>query len=133
MLSYNSLTNKDLTYERFRTKDYVRIFNLFMQNKPNFQKPKMTINYCTERTYKDFIFSDLPKNKPKQSQNKPNQTQFADYAKQNHWRTKNTPTNAKYIPRELRPKLCFTSEHNSGIIIQPTNNSITNNPIEGDY
>ena len=44
MLSYNSLTNKDLTYERSRTKDYVRNFTLFMQNEPKFQKPKMNLN-----------------------------------------------------------------------------------------
>ena len=25
-----------------------------MQNKPKFQKPKMTVNYCTQRTYKDW-------------------------------------------------------------------------------
>ena len=71
-----SLYTNDLTYERIRTKDYVRNFNLFMQNKPNFQKPKITINYCTKRTYKDFLYSEHPKNKPKtnpiQSQFKPN-------------------------------------------------------------
>ena len=73
---YNSFSNKLLatqppqapTYERFRTKDYVRNFNLFMQNKPNFQKPKMTINYYTQRTYKNFHFLELLKNKPKQTQ-----------------------------------------------------------------
>ena len=62
---FNSLTNNDLFYEIFRTKNYVRKIKHFMQNKPKLPKPKTTITYCTQRTYKDFIFSEPLKNKPK--------------------------------------------------------------------
>ena len=71
MLSYNSLTNKDLIYERFRTKDYVRNFNLFMQNEPKLYNPTTIISSCSKRTYNNFCFSDLPKNEPKRTQNEP--------------------------------------------------------------
>ena len=61
----NSLYIKDLTYERFRTKDYVRNFNLFMRNEPKFYNPTTIISFCPKRTYNDFYFSDFPQNEPK--------------------------------------------------------------------
>ncbi len=67
----NSLANNDLTHSRQSTKDFVRNFNLFMQNEPKFQKPKIAINYCPQRTYTDFAFSKLLENEPKRTQNEP--------------------------------------------------------------
>ena len=67
----NSLTNNDLTNLQQPTKDFVRNFNPFMQNKPKLRNRKMTISYCTQRTYKDPHPLEPLKNKPKQSQNKP--------------------------------------------------------------
>ena len=98
MLSYNSLTNNDLTNlclrlhlrwynnhhehqdtrywmhpgKRQPTKDYVRNFKHFMQNEPKFYNPPIILYPCQRRTYNNFYFSDLTKNEPKRTQNKPN-------------------------------------------------------------
>ena len=64
-------TRTELRVTNQSTKDFVRNFNLFMQNEPKFQKPKITINYCPQRTYKDFAFSKLLENEPKRTQNEP--------------------------------------------------------------
>ena len=50
--------------------------NPFMQNKPKLRKLKMTINYCTQRTYKDSRPLELPENKPKQSQTPKHQNDY---------------------------------------------------------
>jgi len=44
-----------------------------LQNKPNFQKPKMNLNLYPEVAYENIILPDDPKNKPN---SKPNQIQF---------------------------------------------------------
>ena len=67
----NSLYDKGLFYERFRTKDYVRNFTLFMQNKPKLYNHITIISPCTKGAYDNFRLFGLPKNKPKQTQNKP--------------------------------------------------------------
>ena len=60
----NSLANNDLTNLQQPTKDYVRNYKQYMQNKPKFYNPHIILTTYPERTYKDFIFSELPKNKP---------------------------------------------------------------------
>ena len=76
-------------YAIISTNSYVRIYKLFMQNKPNFRNDKMNITLDMTSNYK--ILSALwgqktkpiqtqfkankAKNKPNLSQNKPNQTQ----------------------------------------------------------
>ena len=69
---YNFFSNKLLSIRPIST-NVERPLQIapFMQNKPKSQKPKMAINYCTKRTYKDSRPLELLKNKPKQSQNKP--------------------------------------------------------------
>ena len=70
MNCHNLFANKDLTAQyalpniSTNVKNPLQI-NQNMQNKPKLQKPKMTISYCTKRTYKDFFFLEPPKNKPK--------------------------------------------------------------------
>ena len=67
----NSLYTKDIFYERLRTKDYVRNFNLFMQNEPKYYNPCIILTARPERTYNNFRPSDFPKNEPKRTQNEP--------------------------------------------------------------
>jgi hypothetical protein len=47
-----------------------------MQNKPNFRKTKMKLNFYLTKTYENNLCSGLlenkPKTNPKQTQNKPN-------------------------------------------------------------
>ncbi len=45
--------------------------HLFMQNEPKLRKPEMTINYYTQRTYKDPHLLEPLKNEPKRTQNEP--------------------------------------------------------------
>ena len=71
LLGHKTGDNNDLTYERFRTKDYVRNFNLFMQNEPKFYNPYIILTTYPERTYNSFGFSDFPKNEPKRTKNEP--------------------------------------------------------------
>ncbi len=71
MLAHNSLSSNDLTNLRQPTKDFVRNFHLFMQNEPKLRKPEMTINYCTQRTYKVPHLLEPLKNEPKRTQNEP--------------------------------------------------------------
>ncbi len=68
---FNSFSNNDLIYERFRTKDYVRNFNLFMQNEPKFYNSCIIISSRPQRTYNIFHPSDFPENEPKRTQNEP--------------------------------------------------------------
>jgi len=49
----------------------------FMQNKPNFGKAQMNVNKVLTRDYENIANCKLRKNKPKQSQYKPKQSQFA--------------------------------------------------------
>jgi len=51
--------------------------DLFMQNKPNFQKAKMNVNPYITMNYKNFIPLAGQKTNPKQTQFKPNQTQLS--------------------------------------------------------
>ena len=71
MLLYNSLTNNDLTNLRQPTKDYVRNFNLFMQNEPKLYNPQTFLSPCSQSTYNNFFPSNLAKNEPKRTQNEP--------------------------------------------------------------
>ncbi len=48
-----------------------------MQNKPNLQKVKMNLNFYPTKDYENKRLADAAKTKPIQTQNKPNQTQFA--------------------------------------------------------
>ncbi len=46
------------------TNSYVRIYKLFMQNKPNFRMAKMNVSNIITRNYKNFIPLAGQKNKP---------------------------------------------------------------------
>jgi len=57
--------------------------NYFMQNKPNFRKAKMKLNFYSAKDYENETAFSLRENKPNQTQfqpkneaNKPNRTQF---------------------------------------------------------
>jgi len=63
------------------------IMTSFMQNKPNFRKAKMKLNFYSTKDYERNDIFAVPENKansnpikaktnPKQTQSKPNQTQF---------------------------------------------------------
>ena len=83
--------------EKRTTKDYVRNYNLFMQNEPNlclfwavsgdceekrtqnepnsnpiYEMPKMNVNKILTKSCEIYAFTDAEK----QTQNKPNQTQY---------------------------------------------------------
>jgi hypothetical protein len=66
--------------KRKPTKDYVRIYKLFMQNKPNFRNNKMNINTFATMRYGKLDTLDGRKNKPNSNpikpKTKPIQTQF---------------------------------------------------------
>ena len=49
---------------------------LFMQNKPNFQDTQMNVSIFLDMAYEKFIPLAGQKTNPKQTQNKPNQTQL---------------------------------------------------------
>jgi hypothetical protein len=49
--------------------------HLFMRNKPNFQKPKTSINHLLTKTYENKSRLALPENKPNQTQSSPGQEQ----------------------------------------------------------
>ncbi len=57
------------------TKDYVRIYKLFMQNKPNLRNDKMNITIDMITNYKNLSAGSGVKTKPIQTQFKPIQTQ----------------------------------------------------------
>ena len=72
------------------TNSYVRIYKLFMQNKPNLRNDKMSANLFTTRDYEENDHSGHQKTKPIQTQfkankakNKPNLTQFQSQTKPN--------------------------------------------------
>ena len=76
MNCHNSLYNKALPPQRPHSSIPTNVeralqITPFMQNEPNFQKLKMTINYCPKRSYNNFYFSGLPENEPKRTQNEP--------------------------------------------------------------
>ncbi len=73
MTKYQRLFTNDY---QISTKDYVRIYKLFMQNKPNFGNDKMSANLFTTRDYEENGHSGHQKTKPIQTQFKPKQTQF---------------------------------------------------------
>ena len=54
------------------TKYYVRIYQRIMQNKPNFQKSQMNLSILSKMDYENFIPLVDHKNKPNQTQFKPN-------------------------------------------------------------
>ena len=58
------------------TKEYVRIYKLFMQNKPNFGNDKMNITLDMTTKYEISSAGSGQKTKPKQTQLKPIQTQL---------------------------------------------------------
>ncbi len=69
-----------LPRKRNSTKEYVRIYKLFMQNKANFGNDKISINTFVIMRYVNLIAWLVPKNKansnPIQTQFNPKQTQF---------------------------------------------------------
>ena len=58
------------------TKDYVRIYKLFMQNKANFRNAKNGVCACVTMRYGNLDALIGRKTNPIQTQNKPNLTQF---------------------------------------------------------
>ena len=57
------------------TNSYVRIYKLFMQNKPNFRNDKMNITLDMTMYYEILSAGSGQKTKPIQTQFKPNQSQ----------------------------------------------------------
>ena len=80
------------------------IYNLFMQNKPNFQDAKMNVSIFSQMAYKNFIPLAGQKNKPKQ-------TQFQ--------RLKNAPAplRNRYAAREIFKKLLIYTLFYSIIVL----------------
>ena len=62
--------------KRNSTKDYVRIYKPFMQNKPNFRNDKMNITLDITSIYEILSALRSQKTKPIQTQFNPIQTQF---------------------------------------------------------
>ncbi len=54
------------------TKDYVRIYQRIMQNKPNFRKSQMNANLYNTTDYENKWQRRVRKNKPNSNPNKPN-------------------------------------------------------------
>ncbi len=52
------------------------IYNLFMQNEPNFGKAQMNVNKVLTKDYEEKCGKDLWKNEPKTNPIKANQSQF---------------------------------------------------------
>ena len=67
--------------ERISTNSYVRIYKLFMQNKPNFRNDKMSITIDMTSEYENFPAGSGQKTNPKQTQFNPKQTQFDERPK----------------------------------------------------
>jgi len=65
---------RDTTYQTKPTKDYVRNYQLFLQNKPNSPNVQIDVNSFIRMTYTIFISLTKVKNKPNSN---PIQTQFA--------------------------------------------------------
>ncbi len=133
-MQHNSLTNNDLNtqydirntqYEpayRLSTKDFVRNFTLFMQNKPNFQKSQMNVNNVSIMSYVNWTLGYRGKNKPKtnpiQSQFKPNpqntKIKLSHYLKRTYSNFhyfklfKNKPNQTQYKPNPtiMEKNLC---------------------------
>ena len=63
------------------TKDYVRNYKRIMQNKPNFPNTQMNLKFCKKMAYKNFIPLSGQKNKPNQSQFKPNTNPISEMPK----------------------------------------------------
>jgi hypothetical protein len=61
---------------KISTKDYVRIYKPFMQNKANLGNDKMNISLDMTSNYEISPSGSGQKTKPKQTQFKPNQSQF---------------------------------------------------------
>ncbi len=59
-------------YAIISTNSYVRIYKLFMQNKPNFQKAQMNVNPYNTTDYENKLQRRVRKNKPNSNPNKPN-------------------------------------------------------------
>jgi hypothetical protein len=53
------------------TKDYVRNYNLFMQNEPKFRKSQMNVTGLLTRKYDKMDTWSIRKNEPKRTQNEP--------------------------------------------------------------
>ncbi len=67
----DELINK-LTNSPINLLHRARKYNKIMQNKPNFKNALIYISACIESGYVNFLNLSRPKNKAKQSQNKPN-------------------------------------------------------------
>jgi len=83
------------------TKDYVRIYKLFMQNKPNLRNDKMNITIDMITNYKNLSAGSGVKTKPIQTQFKPIQTQ----TKPKQTQTKPKQTQFKPISKPKQSQL----------------------------
>ncbi len=54
------------------TKDYVRNYDLFMQNKPNFRKSQMNVSIFSQKAYENIANWTIGESKPNSNPNKPN-------------------------------------------------------------
>ena len=63
---------KNTTYETRPTKDYVRIYQQNMRNKPNFPDAQMNVNIYSTKVYKNETAFRQGKNKPNSNPIKPN-------------------------------------------------------------
>ena len=95
MPKYQLLLTNDY---QISTKDYVRIYKLFMQNKPNFRNSKMNLNTFVTMRYVNLETGSGEKTNPIQSQNKPNLSQFKPNLTQNKANSNPIPERAKMNP-----------------------------------
>ena len=76
---YNSFIPCTLRCNRSTFVESPLQIHLFMQNEPNFQKPKINLTHYSINDYKQKHLSRCRKNKPKQTQTNPIQTHFTNY------------------------------------------------------
>jgi len=55
-------------FTHLRIHSLVNQIDQSMQNKPNFQKDQMNVNYCFTMKYEQITMNNEQKNKPKQTQ-----------------------------------------------------------------
>jgi len=98
------------------TKDYVRNYKLFMENKANFQKVKLNVNKVLTRGYDQLDTWSIRKTKPIQSQFKANQSQFkANQSQLKPIKCQNKP-NSNPIKANFKGKEGKIADGNCGFI-----------------
>ncbi len=110
------------TYGTKPTNSYVRIYKLFMQNKPNFQKSQMNANLYNTTDYENKWQQKVRKNKPNSNPIKPNLKRAKmnvtllatkDYRKKDDFAVRKNKPNSKPILKEgkIDAKCVFTKDY----------------------